>query len=225
MTQTATAATAASDTSAPDLRAQLFAAQAWYADLVATVRDDQRGEPTPCPDYDVRALLAHMDTVNQKITGFAREHRDVFSDHDLPVQQRAGSAEVYASEHIDGHSAATLAGAVRAESAAAQQVWTDDVLDTPIQLGWGPILPGRVVTAIYVMEVLTHAWDLATATGQPSEAPDGLGHVGLAAAQSCLPDEMPRGIDKGVPFGPKVESASDAGPTEAMVNWTGRASR
>ncbi len=36
---------------------------------------------------------------------------------------------------------------------------------------------------------------------------------------------MPRVIDKGVPFGPKVEPAPDAGPTEAMVNWTGRASR
>ena len=55
---------------APDLRAQLFAAQSWYADLVGATTDDQRSDPTPCPDYDVRAL-SHMDTVNSKITGFA----------------------------------------------------------------------------------------------------------------------------------------------------------
>ena len=86
------------------------------------------------------------------------------------------------------------------------------------------MLPGRVVTAIYLMEVLSHAWDLATATGQPSEAPGGLGHAGLAAARAGLPAE-PRGIEHGIPFGPVVESAPDAGPTEQMVNWTGRASR
>lgn len=212
-------------TTAPDLRQHLFAAQAWYADLVEAVADDQRHNPTPCTDFDVRALLAHMDTVNRKVTGFGLEHRDIMSDHDAPVQQRAADAEAYASDHIDNRSATELADAVRTESTAAQQAWTDDVLDTPIQLGWGPVLPGRVVTAIYVMEVLTHAWDLATATGQPAEAPGGLGQVGLAAARASLPDEMPRGADKGVPFGPKVTAAADAGPTEQTVNWTGRVSR
>ncbi len=212
-------------TPAPDLRPQLFAAQEWYATLVAAVSEAQRTHPTPCPGFDVRGLLSHMTTVNGKITGFAIEHRDVFRDHDVEPGELARRAEDHARTHIDGHTPAQLADAVRAESAAAQRVWTDEVLDTPIQLGWGPVLPGRVVTAIYLMEVLAHAWDLATATGQPSEAPDGLGPVGLAAAMACLPDEMPRGIENGVPFDPKVTPAADAGPTEAMVNWTGRASR
>ena len=113
-------------------------------------------------------------------------------------------ADAVSYTHLDVYKRQELAESVRAQTSRAREVWTDAVLDTPIQLGWGPVLPGRVVTAIYLMEVLSHAWDLATATGQPSEAPGGLGHAGLVAARAGLPAE-PRGIEHGIPFGPVVE--------------------
>ncbi len=211
-------------TTAPDLRSQLFAAQDWYAVLVAGVDTGELSRPTPCAEFDVRMLMTHVGVVLDKIIGFATDHRDLYRDHELSPAEMRAAAEVLARERIDGRSASELAESVRAQTSRAREVWTDAVLDTPIQLGWGPVLPGRVVTAIYLMEVLSHAWDLATATGQPSEAPGGLGHAGLAAARAGLPAE-PRGIEHGIPFGPVVESAPDAGPTEQMVNWTGRASR
>lgn len=209
---------------APDLRTELATAQDWYADLVAAVRDDQLDGPTPCTEFDVRQLLAHMSVVQEKIVGFATEHRDTLADHDEPQAIRDASAEQRATAHVDGLTPDARADAARAWAQQARTVWTDDVLDTPIQLGWGPVLPGRIVAAIYLMEVLTHSWDLATATGQPSTAPGALGEAGLAAARMILP-ESPRGAAAGVPFGPVVVPAADADATEQMVNWTGRVTR
>ena len=210
---------------APDLREALFDAEDWVADLVAGLDTGRLGDPTPCPGYDVRGLLTHILAVQAKVVGFATDHRDVLRDPDASPEAFAQQAEAYAVEHVDGRSAAELAHAVRARTAQAREVWGEETLDIPMQLGWGPVLPGRIVTGIYLFEILTHGWDLATATGQPSEAPGGLGELGLGAAMASLPDEMPRGIELGVPFGPKVTPAPDAGPTERMVNWTGRPSR
>ncbi len=205
---------------APDLRSELFAAQDWYADLVAAVGPAQLRDPTPCTDYDVRRLLTHVSTVFDKVTGFAAEHRDPYADQDRSPEALTAASERLARERIDERTAPEQADALRSKTKEAREAWQENVLDTPIQLGWGPLVPGRVVTGIYLMEVLAHAWDLATATGRPSEAPDGLGVAGLAAARAGLPADR-----TGFPFGPAVEPAADAGPTEQLANWTGRRSR
>lgn len=211
---------------APDTRATLFAAFDWYADVVEAVRDDQLHDATPCTEYDVRQLMAHVSVVLDKVIGFATDHRDVYAGHGLSADEEASSAEAVARQVVDGHTGAERAAELRQRVARARDLWGDDaLLDTPIQLGWGPILPGRVVSGIYVMESLAHSWDLATVTGQSAEAPPAVAEVGLLAATQALPPEMPRGIEYGVPFGPAVEPASDAGPTERLANWTGRVSR
>lgn len=207
-----------------DLRGPLFAAQEWVAALLEGVGPQQLSNPTPCTDYDVRELIAHLALVQDKITGFGTDHRDLYRDHSMSPEQLTAAAEALAVACVDDVAPDQWATQSRARTAAAVESWTDDVLDTPIQLGWGPILPGRIVAGIYLMEVLAHGWDLATATGQPSEAPHAVAQVGLLAAQQGLP-EAPRGVEVGVPFGEVVPAAPDAGPTERLANWTGRVSR
>lgn len=211
-------------TIAPDLRAPLFAAQDWVADLIAHVSDDQLTDQTPCHDFDVRMLLAHLAMVQEKIVAFGTDHRDPYLGHGQTPEQLSEIGERLIVEHVDGRTPAERSQQTRERTQAARVAWTDDVLDTPIQLGWGPVLPGRIVSAIYLMEVLAHGWDLATATGQVAEAPPGVGEAGLAAAPLALPAE-PRGMEHGIPFGPVVVSVPDAGPTERLANWTGRVSR
>lgn len=63
-----------------------------------------------------------------------------------------------------------------------------------------------------------HGWDLAVATGQPSEADADLASAALALAARTLPAE-PRGGH--VPFAPVAEPSPDAGPTEQLANWSG----
>lgn len=50
----------ASALTATDRRPPLVAAYHHAADVVAGVRSDQLTAPTPCPDYDVAALVDHL---------------------------------------------------------------------------------------------------------------------------------------------------------------------
>lgn len=80
------------------------------------------------------------------------------------------------------------------------------------------MIPGSAAVALYADEHLTHGWDLAVATGQDSEAPDGLVEPVLAFMQGAMPAKRP----PFVPFADAVQSRPDAGPTERLANWMGR---
>ena len=211
-------------TSPPDVRAQLFAAQHWCAELIGGVSDDRLGDPTPCTEFDVRGLLAHLGVVQTKLVGLAADGCDPYQDHRRDADSLEQGRQAAMSEFVDGRAPQQRAAEARERIERQRAVWTDEVLDGTIQVGWGPVLPGRVVAGIYLMEVLAHGWDLATATGQASEAPEPVAQVGLAFAMQGLPAQ-PRGIAHGIPFEPPVPSHPDAGPTERLANWTGRVSR
>jgi uncharacterized protein (TIGR03086 family) len=70
-----------------------------------------------------------------------------------------------------------------------------------------------------VQEIVTHGWDLAKATGQPTERDPDLGSWVLAGARRILPPEA-RGED--VPFGPVIAVAQDAGVYAQLAAWLGR---
>lgn len=205
-----------------DLREQLFAGQDWFADLVAAVPDEQLGLPTPCAEFDVRKLIAHTSAVLDKIAAFAIKGRDPYATDDPEYWE--AQVEHIATQRVDSHTPAQRAELLRMATSQARAAWTDDRMDMTVELSWGPVLPLHEVAALYLMEVLLHAWDLAMATGQVAEAPGNLGEVGLAAAHTWLP-EQPRGMAEGIPFEPVIASVPDAGPTEQMANWAGRVSR
>ena len=66
-----------------------------------------------------------------------------------------------------------------------------------------------------------HGWDLAVATGQPSEADPALVEAVAGITRAFIPAEQRGGA---VPFGPVVEPRPEAGPTERLANWSGRPS-
>ena len=80
-------------------------------------------------------------------------------------------------------------------------------------------MPGAELLRAYVSEQLTHGWDLAVATGQPAEAAPDLVALAERAIRALLPP-TPRGGP--IPFGPVVEAAPDAGPTERLAAYQGR---
>jgi uncharacterized protein (TIGR03086 family) len=109
--------------------------------------------------------------------------------------------------------------AYRAAAARAEAAWADDAkLDALVEVPWGKV-PGRIAVSGYVQEILAHGWDLATATGQPTELDPELASWVLALARRILPPE-PRGGE--VPFGPVIEVPPDAGPYARLAAWLGR---
>ena len=115
----------------------------------------------------------------------------------------------------DGWPAAYQAAADRVLAAWAD----DDKLDREHSVPWGTI-PGRGVIGGYLQEVLTHGWDLARATGQPTDDGDpALAGLAYAVARRYVPAE-PRGGH--VPFGPAMPAPADAGPYTRLAAWLGR---
>jgi uncharacterized protein (TIGR03086 family) len=177
-------------------------AMAQTESIVAAVDPGQLGEPTPCPEYDVRALLSHI------VGGLVR----------VAIVGEGGDALARPARADDVPDDGWLA-AYRAASARASAAWADDAkLDALVEVPWGTI-PGRFALAGYVQEILTHGWDLAKATGQPTERDPELASWALAGARRVLPPDA-RGAD--VPFGPVVQVAADAGVYAQLAAWLGR---
>jgi len=172
--------------------------------VVAAVTPDQFALPTPCTEYDVRALLSHI------VGGLTRAA--LVGEGDPGALARPAMA--------DGVPDDGWPDAYRATAARATAAWADDTkLDTLVEVPWGKV-PGRFALAGYVQEVLTHGWDLARATGQETERDPELATWALVTAKRILPPDI-RG-DAGVPFGPVVEVSPDAAPYAQLAAWLGR---
>jgi uncharacterized protein (TIGR03086 family) len=170
--------------------------------IVAAVRPDQLTLPTPCSEYDVRALLSH-------IVGGLNRIATVGEGGD-------GLAVVPRVDGVPDDGWPAVYAAARARTTAA---WADDaMLDALVEVPWGKV-PGRIALSGYVQEILTHGWDLARATGQPAELDPELASWVLAVAQRILPPE-PRGGE--IPFGPVLPAPAGAGPYAQLAAWLGR---
>ena len=173
----------------------------WAQGLVAGVRTDQLDRPTPCSEFDVRALLGHLVATVDR----AR----VIGEGGAPFAVPSMVTDVADDEWPD------------ALATAISKMWpawgADEVLDAPRTVPWGEVT-GRAAMWGYVNEALVHGWDLAVATGQPAEADPDLAEAALSGAQAKIPAGRRGGP---IPFGPVVESGPAAGPTERLANWAG----
>lgn len=175
----------------------------WVHGLITAVRAEQLADPTPCPEFDVRALLGHLVATVDRARAIG-EGRPPFS---VP------SVVTGVDETRDDAWAAAFADAAE----RMRLVWRDDaLLDKQLTVPWGTV-PGRAAVWGYVNEALVHGWDLAVATGQPAEADADLADAVLAGVRA----KIPAGDREGMPFAAAVEPVPGAGPTERLANWSG----
>ncbi len=173
----------------------------WADGVVRGVDPTALDGPTPCSEYDVRALLGHLVATVDR----AR----VIGENGDPVAMPS----VVIGVPDDGWADA-LSAAVDKMAAA----WADGaLLDRPVTVPWGTV-PGRAAMWGYVNEALVHGWDLAVATGQDAEAEADVAEAALVGARAKIPADRRGGP---IPFADVVESAPDAGPTERLANWSG----
>jgi len=195
-----------------DPRIHFTAAVDLATSVVAGVRPHQLGDPTPCPEYDVRTLLGHMVTVLRRVEALGRAD-DPFGMPPFPTFADDAWLEAFADAACD----------VRA-------AWADDaVLERTMRLPWMEG-PGAQVLTAYVNEVTVHTWDLATATGQlPAWDPSV-----LALAFDAVRFLPPTGRSElfapvraalgapGDPFADAVPVPDDAPLVDRLVAWNGR---
>ena len=186
-----------------DPRPRYAAALAWVHDLVTAVPVDRLADPTPCAEYDVRALLGHLVATLHRARAIA-EGGDPTAE-----------PTVVTGVPDDGWTGAWDTAADKALAGWAD----DDLLDRDVPVPWGR-LPGRIALWGYLNEALVHGWDLAVATDQDAEADPALAEEALTMMRHALPAEQRGGP---VPFTPVVVPAPDAGATERLANWCGHA--
>jgi len=173
------------------------------AGVVAGVRDDQLGDPTPCPAYTVADLLDHLGGLSVAFTDAARK------------DARPG-------EHEASGDGCRLEPAFRDRITAAlaelAESWREPgAFDGLTQAG--PIeMPAEIAAQVALNEVVVHGWDLARATDQPYDPGSDAVAVCLAFAESF---EAPADAGEG-PFGPPVDVPADAPDLDRLAGATGR---
>jgi uncharacterized protein (TIGR03086 family) len=174
----------------------LGAATGQLSELVSGVRDDQLTDPTPCADWAVADLLAHVHQFATVFTQNARKEA-LHAPSDLVGDWRSAIPE-----QLD-----ELAKAWRAEAA-----WSGRVAAGGVEMD-------AAANAVVAIEELTvHGWDLATATGRGFRAEDAdLDQVDaffeLFAAQIASGEG---------PYGPEVPAPAGATRLERTIARTGR---
>ncbi len=140
--------------------------------IVAAVRPGQEALPTPCPGWDVRALVGHLVDGQVQVTAMLRG-----TPPPAPATDPAGLARRAGTDL-----AATGRQAGRASRAALAAVPDDAVVPTPMGEVPVPVLLGTAV-----IEPLLHGWDLATALGVATDLDPETAEVTLAGVRALGP--------------------------------------
>ncbi|WP_329149783.1 TIGR03086 family metal-binding protein [Streptomyces sp. NBC_01456] len=183
----------------PPVSALLAAAGEAALPVLRGVGEDQLGRPTPCAEYDVRALLNHLFQV---VVAFqelaAKKDADFGSTPDRLGEYGARWPDRFADE------TARLVEAWAAPGA-------EDGLTGAMNL------PARTVGAMVLLDLTVHAWDVARATGQ-LYAPA----AGCVSELRALVDRMgPTARTMNV-FAAPLPVPPGAGDLEVLLAETGR---
>ena len=175
------------------------------AEIVMATPADKLDAPTPCTEWDVRALLNH-------VIGTLWLAEALFGDQAPRYPMAPGGLPP--ADLADGDPAAAYAEAAAAALAAASSG------DALTRLHVTPLgeMPGPGLAGFTTLDMLVHGWDLATATGQSADLDGRLAAHVLAFAEQALatPDSRAARI------GPAVPVAADAPVTNRLVAFLGR---
>lgn len=137
--------------------------------LPSDVADEVWSSPTPCSDWDLRALLNHLTA----------EHR--WAPRLLAGETLADVGDDYAGDVLGEDPPAAWEQAVSRSLRAWEQVDDEPVL---LQMSFVPVTRQEYAQQM-VVDLVVHGWDLARAAGLPYQpAP--------AAVQEALDYERPR---------------------------------
>jgi uncharacterized protein (TIGR03086 family) len=161
----------------------------------------QLREPTPCDEWDVRALVNHVI---------------LWTSHSLECRARGESVAPELMER-DFAAAPDFAAAYRAQLDRALAAWAEPaVWDRELDV-MGAKTPAADVGALIIAEMVLHGWDLAAATGQDYTVSDRAAEAAFGAVEANA--ELFRQY-KG--FADPVPVADDAPVLDRVLALSGR---
>lgn len=181
-----------------DVRRLFDEALRWVAGLMRAVPAYSLSQGTPCPEFSVRNLMGHLvGTAERGLATAQHRPTDLIPHVVTGVPDDALAARYLAlAEHL-------------------QRAWSEVDPRDEVLAPWGQTTGDAAVWG-FTIETLVHGWDLAVATGQPSEARSELVCPALDHAASTVPADNRRKS-----YAEVVASGRHAGPTEKLANWLG----
>ncbi|MCU1494706.1 MAG: hypothetical protein JWO62_2470 [Acidimicrobiaceae bacterium] len=167
--------------------------------VIADVPEDLWAAPTPCPEWDVRAVVSHVVAGNNMFASILHGQSP-----SAPRDDREPNGDLLGAYK---DSADSLLIAFRRPGVL------EHVFAVPI----GSV-PGLVALHLRTIEVLVHGWDLARATGRPARFPEAIAEEELIFSQTKLADIPP---DRR-PFAPSQPVADDAPAIDRLAACLGR---
>ncbi|WP_067688435.1 TIGR03086 family metal-binding protein [Nocardia jejuensis] len=176
------------------------------ADAVDGVADDQWQLATPCSEWTVTQVVQHA-------AGDQLAYAKALGLGDGPAYDPFSP-----SGAIDGTPAKLIATAID-ETATAWSTVTDETESVPTPLPHGE-LPTPVAAVMCALDAAVHAWDISTATGQPSALTETLaGHL-LTAATGLVEPLRQWGAYAEVVESPELGSSTPV--ADELLRYLGR---
>lgn len=161
--------------------------------VLRPVRDEDLDRQTPCSEFTVGQLEAHLLGSLTSLSGLA-----------------GGTVTTPTGGTLESR----LAEAAR----QAVETWMTRGLDGEVQAG-PRSLPAAGIAGILSIEFLVHAWDFAQATGQKVVVSEEVATYVLGLAEQILSPELRASAG----FGPEVSISADASAFDRLIAFTGRA--
>lgn len=175
-------------------------------DVVENVTVVDLSRPTPCAQWTLGALLAHM-TVQHK--GFAAASAGHGAD--LDVWKTAAPSQDPIADYVI---AAELVIAAFAEPGVLERGFAlPEIMP-------GMEFPGRQAISFHFIDYVVHGWDVARALGQPYELDDDLVEAAIPVAEAV--PEGDRRLRPGAAFRPGLPAPDGAGPLDRILTLLGR---
>ncbi|NYG59612.1 uncharacterized protein (TIGR03086 family) [Nocardioides daedukensis] len=161
---------------------------------LGTVTDDLMSRRTPCADWDLAALLAHMSDGLDAFTEASRGHIDI-----APAPP-----------------ADTTVGELREKACTLLGAWTSPAVISA-RLG-ALVLDSGLLLRVGALEIAVHGWDVGQATGVGTPIPAGLARNLLPVARQVVTDD-----DRPGRFGAPITITEDVEPALRLLSRLGRA--
>jgi uncharacterized protein (TIGR03086 family) len=207
----------------------LTSALRYALSVSALVKPTELASPTPCAEWDIRALLRHLgESVADLEAGLRTGSLDI-AEQAGPVPPReegragrglAGSAPVRSPREagLAGHGEVDLfspAGVLRERAAALLCACYDGgPADRFVVVGGLP-LPAGIVACTGAVEIAVHGWDVSAALGRGESIPPALATRLLALCPLLAASR--EGL-----FAPAVPVSPGASPGDRLLGYLGR---
>ncbi|MGW7076721.1 TIGR03086 family metal-binding protein [Streptomyces sp. NPDC054866] len=179
----------------------LKAATTHAVPVVRAIPEERLDAPTPCAEYDVKALVNHLLQVIVQFQALAAKQDSDFSGSPDYVAEGPDWRDRFADEAGKLVAAWAAPGADEGTTGAMS-------------------MPAKTVGCMALLDLTVHAWDLARATGQEYEpAPESIGVV--AVLRETVAGLGPTARKMGV-LGEPVAAPEEASELERLLAETGR---